>query len=187
MPLTLGDLPLDCLEEVCLALARGGGPHASSPLLSDPAALAHAAAACASLRSAAHCALGRLTHLDLTPARVCAIIPRPAASTSTSARRPPTPAELAAAAPLVTALITRCTRAVAVDLSRGHAYVHDATLEALAGAAGPTLRSVRAAHCSNLTPAGLAALSAAAPGLTTLSLASVPAAGAPGALAGFDC
>jgi len=182
--LLLTSLPLDCLEEICRALARGD----DAASFSDPAALAHAAAACSPLRAAAHAALGRLKFLDLTPPRICAIIPRRTSSSSspsTSTRRPPTPAELGAAGPLVAALLARCTAAVAVDLSRGHAYVSDGTLAALAAAAGPSLRSVRAAHCARLTPAGTAALSAGAPGLRELSLAAVPAAGEPGALAGF--
>ena len=182
--LTLADLPLDCLEAVCLCLCREGGnaigPSTSSN--SNPAALAHLATTCSALRAAAASALARLTHLDLTPPRIVALIPRPTRGTLT---RPPTPAELGAATPLIAALLSKCTAAASVDLSRGFGYVSDATLDALGGAAEASLRTLRLSHCTRLTAPALARLAAAAPFLAALSLAAVPAAGEMGALDGF--
>jgi hypothetical protein len=182
--LSLHDLPFDCLELIMAHVAWGAdrprtssSPHAAEG--GGAAALAHPAAVCTALRAAAFSILARCTHVNLTPPAICASI---------LCTKRPSPDQLAGAAPTVTALLTHATSALAVDLSRGHAYVSDSTLDALAAASCSSagrLTSLRLDHCTRVTSAGLAHLAAATPNLASLSVAGVPAAGEPGALAGF--
>lgn len=204
------DLNYDCLELIMAHVAWGAdrppppavseeenpraahaGSSNASPTTSDAAALAHPAAACACLRRAALAILARCSAVDLTPPRVCAAI-----LLCRSGRRP-SPDELGRAAPLVAALLARATGAATVDLAGGHAYVTDATLDALvagrraapaagAGRGAAALEGLRIDHCAWLSAAGLARLAAGAPRLRSLSAAGVPAAGEPGALAGLS-
>lgn len=177
-PTLLTDLNFDCLELIMAHVAKAEQSPRTAASTDDAAALAHPAATCTALRAAAHAILARCKTIDLTPPRVCAAI-------LCSSR--PSPADLAAASPTVVALLGHAQSAVSVDLGRGHAYVTDAALDALAssGSAAGTLESLRIDHCTRLTAAGLARLAAAAPGLRSLYAAGVPAAGEPGALAGF--